>query len=276
MDTETVQPELNSHGEGPVAVLLEDPEVLDISGIGGALAAALEIPLADATQRARYSHGLLLRSVPPTLAGRLLRLLEEAGHAAIAVPAHSLEEIPPETLAREILLEPREMLVRPRSKGPSIRIPWSEIGAISIYALEQPVEARERVNKLLYAVSDRSFRPGLDRVLDEIVDRKSRGFEVHLRSDFHCTGTGRLLRIERDCRLLRLTEEGEDLHSLERYFRFIDEAMARSGAYVPAAGLDFLSDLQVRRITLTRVEERESINLWLWTMLLSGQLEGRG
>jgi hypothetical protein len=114
--------------------------------------------------------------------------------------------------------------------------------------------------------------------------KREKGVETRIRVSLICEDPEILLQVERDCRLrAHLTEvfaEGpcdeEGIHSLERYLRFLMEIILRSGAYVPPRTEGFVQDLQLRPITLTHEEERRNTNLWLWQMLRTGRLEGRG
>lgn len=63
---------------------------------------------------------------------------------------------------------------------------------------------------------------------------------------------------------------------MEKFLGFVEDAIARSGAYLPSASLAFLEELRLRPITLAGPEERQGLNRWLWQMLKMGRLEGRG
>lgn len=274
--TEPKEPSVSSGSEDRLGVLLDDPESADLQGVGDALASTLGLTRPDATRRARYARGVLVRSEEREVAQRLLAALDQKGVAAFALPASSLAAAPGETRLKEVTMEEEALLALPAGPEPVIRIPWAEIGAISIYAVEEPIEAIERKDSFLYAISERIYRPGLFRVLDEIQARRGRGTDFLIRCDLLCASEEVILWMERDCRIAGAPCDDPGIHSLERFLRFLEEAIARSGAFVPQAGLSFLQGLGVKDLLLRGKEERANLNLWLWHMILTGRLEGRG
>lgn len=259
-----------------LSVLLEDPDSADAGRVGEALTAVLGLPRADATRRARYSHGVLLTNADADTARRLLVQLDQRGIPALSIPAAAWQVVPLETRIRELRIQPAFLSAHPRDPSPRLEIEWARIEAISIHATLEMVEAKERYDKIMHAVAERSLRPGLVRVLDAIQEQRGKGVEVHIGADFICPSADRLLRIDRDCIITGEREEKPDVHSMERYLRFLDEAIARSGAYLTGASLSFLEELQVRSILLGQEEERREIHIWLWQMSAAGRLVGRG
>ncbi|MCZ6690384.1 MAG: hypothetical protein O7H41_12335 [Planctomycetota bacterium] len=274
--SKTSEPRQAEEDGEPLGVLLDDPESADLLQVGAALTGVLGLLQADATHRARYAHGVVLENAEPPVARDLLSALDKHGLAAFTVPADKLLQMPEETRIKEARLDLKVLEMSPGSSFSGLAVPWQQIGAISIYAIEEPIEARVRSDMLLHAVPDRLLRPGLVRAIDEIQERRAKGVEVHLRADFVCPAAGFLLRVDRDCRITGQPDDSPEVHSLERYIRFLEEVIARSGAYVPTSALLFLEEPRIRPIVLARAEERRNRNMWLWHMIPTGRLDERG
>ena len=286
MDVQTQTPDTRSQvdAEEFLGVLLDDPDGADVKGVAEAMGQVFGLILADATHKARYSRGVVTRSVEPLVAQRLIAALDQKGVGSFSVPARTFGDVPAGSIVREAVLEDEAATLILKGSGAPQHLEWSRIEAMHIYALEWPGEIREQKDSFLHAVAERIFRPGLVRVLDEISEARLKGKEIVISCDLLCREAGTLLRLDRDVRIRSHLPGGmaegacgeEGIHTLERFLRLLEETMLRSGAFLPESGLAFLDDLQLRGITYAREEERRNRNLWLWQMIRTGRLERKG
>jgi hypothetical protein len=122
------------------SVLLEDPSELavSLSNIASVLAEALDEPQADATQRVRYSAGILVRDVPGVIATRIQRGLADLGLSAFLVPQGELEAPPRALRLGRLEVAPSGLgVVGFMKAGDPEQIPWADVLSIDAWALAQ-------------------------------------------------------------------------------------------------------------------------------------------
>ena len=286
MEVQTQTPDTRSQVEAEefLGVLLVDPDRADVRGVAEAMAGVFGLHRTDAAMQARYSQGVITRSTEPLIAQRLIAALDQKGVGSFSVPARTFGDAPAEAHVREAILEDHAATFSLKGTAGPRHVEWSRIVAMHLYALDRPADIPEQKDRMLHAVAERIFRPGLVRVLDDIAAARAKGREPQIAFDLLCREPFELLRLERDLRITsRLTGtlaagpgDEEGIHTLERLLRVFEEILMRSGAFLPASAHAFLDDLQLKEISYVREEERRNRNLWLWQMIRTGRLEGEG